>query len=241
MATQLKRAVGTFSSRTKAESALNTLRDSGFKMDKVSILAKDSTRDDQIAGVDLQDRNQVNERGNTEAQEGAGIGATTGTILGGAGGLLVGLEALLIPGVGPFLAGGTIATTLAGAGIGAAAGSIVGALTGLGIPEEDAKTYSDRVSHGDYLVFIEGTAADIDRASTLLSNQGVHQWNVYDMPASNSYADTIPTNAKVEPRIHQDTVEPTTHRYTSDKTKSNVVNTTNQPEVKVVDRRKETR
>lgn len=240
MATQLKRAVGTFSSRTEAESALNALRDSGFEMDKVSILAKDTSRNDQIAGVDLQDRNQVKERGNTEAQEGAGIGATTGTVLGGAGGLLVGLEALLIPGVGPFLAGGTIAATLAGAGIGAAAGSIVGALTGWGIPEEDAKTYSDRVSHGDYLVFIEGAAADIDRASTTLSSKGVKQWNVYDMPAGSGYAAPA-TDTKVERNVRQNTVDPTV-QHTSDATHGNVVSTTNsQPEVKVVDRRKETR
>ncbi|WNN87925.1 DUF1269 domain-containing protein [Gloeocapsopsis dulcis] len=139
---------------------------------------------------------------------------------------------MLIPGVGPFLAGGTIATTLAGAGIGAAAGGIVGALTGLGIPEEDAKAYSDRVSHGDYLVFIEGTAADIDRASTVLSNRGVQGWKVYDMPASDSYANTMSTHTKVEPRAQ---------RYASDTTERNVVSTTNQPEVQVVDRRKETR
>jgi hypothetical protein len=235
MATQLKRAVGTFSSRTEAESALNALRDSSFEMDKVSILAKDTSRDDEIAGVELQNRDQVNERGNTEAQEGAGIGATTGTVLGGAGGLLIGLEALLIPGVGPFLAGGTIATTLAGAGIGAAAGGIVGALTGLGIPEEDAKAYSDRVSHGDYLVFIEGTAADIDRASTIVSNKGIQQWKVYDLPSSNGYANTTTTNTKVERSVPQTTVESTA---TNDR---NVGSTTTQPEVKVVDRRKETR
>lgn len=126
---QQKRAVGTFSTRQEAEDALNTLRDSGFPMDKVSVLAKDADRGDKIGGA------EVTDRGSNEAPEGAGIGAVAGTALGGVGGLLVGLEALVIPGVGPFLAAGTIATTLAGAGIGAAAGSIVGGLTGLGIPE----------------------------------------------------------------------------------------------------------
>ncbi|AFZ28836.1 signal transduction histidine kinase (STHK), LytS [Gloeocapsa sp. PCC 7428] len=234
MATQLKRAVGTFSSRTEAESALNALRDSGFSMDKVSILAKDTNRNDQVAGVDVENRNQVKQRGETEAQEGAGIGATTGTVLGGVGGLLVGLEALLIPGVGPFLAGGTIATTLAGAGIGAAAGSIVGALTGLGIPEEEAQGYSDRVSQGDYLVFVEGTAADIDRAGTVLSSRGIHQWAVYDIPVSQSRTNTTPTQVE--------TVEQRTPQYTSEVHTERVVNsTTTEPNVKVVDRRQETR
>lgn len=136
---QYKRAVGVFRSRRDIENALNALRDAGFSMDKISVLAKDADRNEGIAGVDVQDSNRMKNRGGNESQEGAGIVAVTGTALGGIGGLLVGLEVLVIPGVGPFLAAGTVATTLAGAGIGAAAGAIVGALTGLGIPEEDER------------------------------------------------------------------------------------------------------
>ena len=178
---QYKRAVGVFRSRPEAENALNSLRDSGFSMDRISVLAKNADRDEEMAGVDVQDRNQMKGSGGNEAKEGAGIGAVAGTALGGIGGLLVGLEALVVPGVGPFLAAGTVAATLAGAGIGAAAGAIVGALTGLGIPEEDAKAYDKRVSQGDYLVMVEGTEAEIARAGSLLIARGVEEWNVYDL------------------------------------------------------------
>lgn len=170
-----KRAIGTFPNRQQAEAALHELRNSGFVMDGVSILAKDTGAGDQIAGT------EVTDRGETEAQEGAGIGATTGTVLGGFGGLLVGLEALIIPGVGPFLAGGAIASTLAGAGLGAAAGGIVGALTGLGIPEEEARAYSERVSRGEYLVILDGPEAEINRAAALLMSQGIREWRVHDI------------------------------------------------------------
>jgi predicted phage tail protein len=119
---QSLRAVGTFASRREAEAALHQLRDSNFPMDRVSVLAKDTDRNEQVGGV------QVNDRNGEEAREGAGVGAVTGTALGGVTGLLIGLEALIIPGVGPFLAAGTLATTLAGAGIGAAAGGLIGAL-----------------------------------------------------------------------------------------------------------------
>lgn len=176
-----KRAVGVFKSRREAENALSALKNSGFTMDKISVLAKDADRNEEIAGVDVQDRNQMKDDGSKEASEGARIGAVAGTTLGGFGGLLVGLEALIIPGFGPFLAAGTIATTLAGAGLGAAAGAIVGALTGLGIPEEDAKTYDKRVSQGEYLVLIEGTATEIDRAGSVLRTRGVEEWNVYEV------------------------------------------------------------
>ena len=191
VAQQRQRAVGTFPNRQAAEAALQELKTSGFSMDKVSVLAKDADRNEQIGGAEVKDR------GDNESQEGAGIGAVTGTALGGVGGLLVGLEALVIPGVGPFLAAGTIATTLAGAGIGAAAGSIVGALTGLGIPEEEAQAYNEQVSQGGYLVIVEGSAAEVDRAGSILSSRGIQGWKIYgDSSAeygSSPTADATPT------------------------------------------------
>ena len=207
-----KRAIGTFPNRQQAEAALNELRDSGFSMDSVSILAKDTGERDQIAGTDVTDR------GETEAQEGAGVGATTGTVLGGLGGLLVGLEALIIPGVGPFIAGGAIATTLAGAGLGAAAGGVVGALTGLGIPEEEAKAYSERVSQGDYLVILDGPEDAISRAAALLMSMGIREWRVHDISDS-----SIPAT----------NVAPTTHRNTETFVDKKTIN----PELDVIDRR----
>lgn len=175
------RAVGTFPGRREAESALGDLRESGFNMDRVSVLAKDTGRDDSVGGVDIGDRNPE------ETREGAGVGAVTGTVLGGVGGLLVGLEALLIPGVGPFLAAGTIATTLAGAGIGAAAGGLVGALSGLGLPEEEAKGYNDRITHGEYLVTVEGTLEEIEEAGRVFRNHNIGAWNIYDVGSRRRY------------------------------------------------------
>ncbi|MBD2307721.1 signal transduction histidine kinase LytS [Chroococcidiopsis sp. FACHB-1243] len=236
---QYKRAVGVFRSREQAEDALNALRNSGFSMNRVSVLAKDTSRNEEIAGVDVQNRNEfrdsnrAEDRGDNESQEGAGVGAVTGTALGGIGGLLVGLEALVIPGVGPFLAGGTIATTLAGAGIGAAAGAIVGALTGLGIPEEDAKAYNEQVSQGDYLVMLEGTDEEINRAGSILSDRGIHDWNIYNMSGDRYDSGVATTDVNRE-----------TQRYTAS-TDRNVVDPTttsnSDADVVIVDRREESR
>ncbi|MCX7595269.1 MAG: general stress protein, partial [Fischerella sp.] len=177
---QRKRAVGTFPNLQNAEEALSKLKDSGFPMNRVSVLAKNTDRGDQIAGATVKDKSDITDRGDTEAQEGAGIGAVTGTVLGGIGGLLVGLEALIIPGVGPFLAAGTVATTLAGAGIGAATGGLVGALTGLGIPEEEARAYGQRVSQGEILVIVDGSDGEIERAGSILRNQDIRNWAIYN-------------------------------------------------------------
>lgn len=174
-----RRAVGVFPHRRNAEAALRELRDAGFDMNHVSVVGKNADRDDQIAGVEMSDR-----AGGNKADEGAKAGAATGGALGGLTGLLVGLGALAIPGIGPVMAGGALATALAstaaGGAIGAAAGGLTGALVGLGIPEERAKFYNDRVARGDYLVMLDGTEDEIRRAEPIFSRHGIQDWGIYD-------------------------------------------------------------
>lgn len=176
--TQTKRAIGTFPTRREAEQALRELERSGFPMDKVSVIAKDSDRAEGIAGADVHDH-----VGN-KADDGAKTGAVSGGALGGLTGLLVGLGVLAIPGIGPVMlagAGATVlATALSGTAIGAAAGGLLGGLVGLGIPEKDAKLYSDRVSRGDYLVMVQGTDTDIQNAERILKHNTIQDWSVYD-------------------------------------------------------------
>ena len=66
--------------------------------------------------------------------------------VGGGLGWLVGIGALAIPGVGPFIAAGPIMAALAGAAVGAAAGGLTGALVGLGIPDTRPSTTRARSS-----------------------------------------------------------------------------------------------
>ena len=171
-----KRAVGVFSNRHDAEYALHELRDSGFPMDTVSVVVRDADKISDIAGAEVRDRVS------NKADEGAVSGAITGGTLGGLTGLLVGLGALAIPGIGPvMLAGATataIATTLSGAGIGAAAGSLIGALIGLGIPEERARVYNERVSRGEYLIIIDGMDGEIALAEAILNRRGIQEFGI---------------------------------------------------------------
>ncbi|MDZ8051960.1 MAG: histidine kinase [Aulosira sp. ZfuCHP01] len=181
-----KRAIGVFAHRRDAEAALTELRDAGFPMSRVSIIAKHN-EGDRIAGVNAGGVNTGVDRNvatTTKADEGAKAGAATGAALGGLGGLLVGLGALAIPGVGPVIAGGAVATalatTVAGGAIGAAAGGITGGLVGLGIPENRARVYSDRFQRGDYLVIVDGTESEIHQAETILKRRGIEEFATYD-------------------------------------------------------------
>ncbi len=185
-----KRAVGVFPSDRAAEDALHELKESGFSMANVSVVAKDTKRAHEIttdAGVpEAQDKNT-----NLDATKGVLSGGTVG----GLTGLLVGLGLLAIPGVGPIMLAGaaatTLATTIAGTGIGAAAGGLIGALVGAGIPEERAHVYNERITHGDYLVMVDGTNDEIRRAEAILSKRGIQHWEVYDAPANAEYREPI--------------------------------------------------
>lgn len=175
-----RRALGTFPNRSAAEHALHELRDSGFPMERVSVVAQDSDRRSTIAGADVTDPVD------NKADDGAKVGALSGGALGGLTGLLVGIGALAIPGVGPIMLAGAaataLATTAAGSALGAAAGSILGGLVGMGIPEERARVYNDRVSAGEYLVMVDGTDTDIARAEAILNHRGIEEWGIYDIP-----------------------------------------------------------
>ncbi|MDZ7969439.1 MAG: general stress protein [Nostoc sp. DedSLP03] len=222
-----KRAIGVFSHRRDAEAAITELRDAGFSLNQVSIIAKDTTGHG-IGGVDV-DRNV--DTGN-KADDGAKAGAATGGVLGGLTGLLVGLGTLAIPGIGPVIAGGAVATalatTLAGGAIGAAAGSIVGALVGLGIPEDRARVYSDRFQRGDYLVILDGTEAEIQQAEAILKRRGIEEFAIYDATEISDY------RPGSDPVTHSDAavVDPIRPNYSTEPHR-------NDPAVVIVDRRDE--
>lgn len=180
-----KRAIGIFPTRNGAEQTLQELKDSGFAMDQVSVVAQDSEQNETITGgADVSDYTE------NKGDNGAKVGALSGGALGTLTGLLVGLGVLAIPGVGPIILAGAVstalATTVAGGAIGAAAGGLVGALIGLGIPEERAKVYNDRVSAGEYLVMVDGTDAEIAQAEAILNHHDIKEWDVYDVPATES-------------------------------------------------------
>jgi uncharacterized protein (TIGR02271 family) len=136
--------VGLFHNQNDAERAIQRLKESGFSESQIGVALKDRKRQEELI-----------EGTGTQAAEGAAAGALGGGVLGGVIGLLAGVGALAIPGVGPIIAGGTLASTLAGAGIGAAAGGLIGALAGMGVPEEDARHFDRGFQAGGTLVTVD--------------------------------------------------------------------------------------
>ena len=106
-----------------------------------------------------------NKDGNVDGTaEGAGIGAAVG----GIGGLLAGLGTFAIPGIGPVVGAGWLATTLIGAAAGGAAGGLIGSLTDAGVDEDDAHVYAEGVKRGGTLVTARVDETEVDAAAAIL-------------------------------------------------------------------------
>ena len=90
-------------------------------------------------------------------------------MIGGTLGLLVGIGALAIPGVGPLIAAGPLLAALTGAAAGATVGGVAGGLIGLGIPEIEAKRYENRIAEGNILISVHAETGDeVARAKEIL-------------------------------------------------------------------------
>ena len=151
-----------FDSYPEAAAAVGKLEAAGISHDAVSIVSNDASH------------SQYHDQAGADAAKGSGTGtgASLGTLLGGGAGLLAGLGLLAIPGLGPVVAAGWLASTLVGAGIGAAAGGVVGALTDAGVSHEDAHVYAEGVRRGGTLVTVKAEDSLADRAVDILDQEG---------------------------------------------------------------------
>jgi hypothetical protein len=153
---------GIYPSAEHAERAVDLLMQAGFPSPDISVLLADTRSTKDFAHTK-----------DTKAPEGTATGATAGGLVGGTLGVLAGIGALAIPGLGPFIAAGPIMAGLAGLGVGGAVGGLVGALVGMGIPEYEAKRYEGRVKDGGTLLSVHcNSSNEISRAKEILKASG---------------------------------------------------------------------
>ena len=162
MANKKTAVFGIYHNANQAERVVERLREEHFSNDDISVLLQDNQGTKDFA-----------HQKNTKAPEGTTTGVTAGGVIGGTLGLLAGIGALAIPGVGPFIAAGPIMAALAGLGVGGAVGGLIGALVGMGIPEYEAKRYQGHIKAGGVLLSVHcDTSDEITRAKDLLKHTG---------------------------------------------------------------------
>jgi hypothetical protein len=155
---------GLFHSMAEAEHVANHLQQMGFDRADISVVAQESA---QTYWSDSTGHEYAGAAGETTATS-----AGTGAAIGGGIGLLAGLVALAIPGLGPIIAAGPLASVLAGTGIGAAAGGLIGGLTAVGIPEHEAERYSEGLRQGHILMTVHAPENRIDMANRIMQEHG---------------------------------------------------------------------
>lgn len=166
--------VGLFDRFDDAQEAVMDLVENGLSRENISLIANDT--DASLANEHLKGAEE-----NPAAETGSM--ASMGAMMGGLAGVLLGLGALAIPGIGPVLAAGPVIAALGGAGVGAVTGGILGALMYSGISESDANAYAEGVRRGGSLVTVNTTDDFADLAAVILEKhnpvnikQRVNEW-----------------------------------------------------------------
>jgi len=149
-----------------AAQAVSKLEAAGVAHSDISIVSNDATQRDRYSTTGSANRTDDG------TATGAGTGAGLGTAIGAGAGLLAGLGLLAIPGLGPVVAAGWLASTLVGAGAGAATGGLIGSLAGAGVDEADAHSYAEAVHRGGTLVTVRANATNHDRVVDILDDEG---------------------------------------------------------------------
>ena len=155
--------VGVYTSLDTAEDAVRKLGEGGFPIQHVSIIARDLGSESKVHGF-------------VTSCDVAKSSARTGAWVGGIFGLLTGAAFLWVPGVGPLVVAGSLASVLLGGLEGAVGGAaltgVLGWLTSLGISKQHILKYEEVVKGGKYLVAAHGSTDEVTKAVNILKTTG---------------------------------------------------------------------
>jgi len=152
--------VSVFEDRLEAERAVDELEQFNFKHDEIGYA---------IRGSDAVRGGMITDTAGAKDGRGAVAGAITGGVVGG---VLAAAVALVLPGVGPVLAGGVLASFFGGTIAGTAVGGILGAMRGLEISEDEAKFFEQKFHEGKAIVAVKAGPRALEAAEILRRHGG---------------------------------------------------------------------
>ena len=148
--------VAVYDSYIRAKAALSALEGSELPPDRVSFVLRDVERE-----TSHPEAIQYGDRAERDGTKGAAGGGLVG--------LLLGLPVLLIPGIGPLLIAGPIATGLTGAIV----GGFLGVMAGWGVHPDHIQEYEDRIRNGAVLIVVDGSPDEVAEAKRILDETEV--------------------------------------------------------------------
>ena len=198
--TSQKTVVGLFESRPEADRAADDLAREGFPAEHIGV----------IAGHDLshpEDHVNAVEHSEDKVLGAVGKGLAMG---GGLGALAGGLSSLLIPGVGPLLIGGALASVFLGAGLGASVGGVMAGLMKAGVDESDARLFESALRHGGVVLTVHTDNDHARQAVEILDRNGALDMDEHRRVRGDRGVDRVEGSA--DGRLDDTTRDHSTHR-----------------------------
>ncbi|HZC22302.1 MAG TPA: general stress protein [Candidatus Binatia bacterium] len=163
--------VAVFDQNTTAENAIKELKDGGFDIKKLSIVGRDyQTESDVVGFYNTGDRMKY--------------WGKWGAFWGGLWGLLFGAAFLIVPGIGPVVAAGSvvdwIVAGLEGAAVVGGLSALGAGLASIGIPKNSVLKYETAIKAGKFVLVAHGTAEEVAKARDLLKTSGAEQIDAYN-------------------------------------------------------------
>jgi hypothetical protein len=154
-----------------AKAAVADLMQAGTAREHLSLLANSLIGDHPALSVNpAYAREEMDAR--SEEQSGVITGAEVGIGVGGILAFLAAISPIAIPGIGPLIAAGTLATVATGAVTGGVVGGIIGALTDHGVSNEDSHLYAEGLKRGGTLVSAHITEDKVEAATQVFKRHG---------------------------------------------------------------------
>lgn len=152
--------MATYKSHDEAEAAIKELQQSGFDMNKLSIVGRDYLTEKHVVGY-------------YNAGDRMKFWGKMGSLWGGLLGFLVGSGFFLIPGIGLLLVAGPLVGMIVGALEG---GVVVGGLSALGaglyslgINKDSIAKYETALKNGKFVVIIHSSDEETDHAREIIN------------------------------------------------------------------------
>ena len=162
--------VAVFNKHTAAEKAIKDLKDAGFDIKKLAVIGRDYQSEEDVVGF-------------YNAGDRMKYWGKWGAFWGGLWGLLLGAAFLIVPGVGPVVAAGSIVASivsvLEGAVVVGGLSALGAGLYSLGIPKNSVVTYEISIKAGKFVLVAHGTAPEVAKARDILKTSDAEQVDSY--------------------------------------------------------------
>ena len=156
----MKSQVAIYENHELAIKALERLKEADFPMEKTSLIGQAEIIDDHVHVKSLDD----------VRIKATGIGLVGASTLG----LLTGLGIFAVPGLGFLYGAGALVGAIAGAEIGVVGSALFSILTTIGFHSDNIVKYEQHIKEGRFLVVVNGTLEEVERAEHILHTEGTH-------------------------------------------------------------------